>query len=59
MSPYQQPEISNPTTVRDNASMATGVDAAAWCADRYQSYRPEDNTYQPFDGPRRSCTRPI
>jgi hypothetical protein len=26
------------------------------CARRYRSYRPEDNTYQPFDGgPRRQC----
>lgn len=26
------------------------------CMDRYRSYRPEDNTYQPFDGgPRRQC----
>lgn len=26
------------------------------CFDRYRSYRPEDNTYQPYDGgPRRQC----
>jgi hypothetical protein len=26
------------------------------CSKRYRSYRPEDNTYQPFDGgPRRQC----
>ncbi|MGO7632878.1 BA14K family protein [Rhizobium leguminosarum] len=29
--------------------------AAARCAARYKSYRAEDNTYQPWDGPRRSC----
>ncbi|MBX4862852.1 BA14K family protein [Rhizobium sophorae] len=29
--------------------------AAARCAARYRSYRPEDNTYQPWEGPRRSC----
>ncbi|TDW20739.1 BA14K-like protein [Rhizobium azibense] len=29
--------------------------AAARCAARYKSYRPEDNTYQPWEGPRRSC----
>ncbi|MGO8071655.1 BA14K family protein [Rhizobium leguminosarum] len=29
--------------------------AAARCAARYKSYRPQDNTYQPWDGPRRSC----
>ncbi|MDL2399854.1 BA14K family protein [Rhizobium mayense] len=25
------------------------------CADRYQSYRASDNTYQPSHGPRRQC----
>jgi ubiquitin len=31
-----------------------------WCANRYQSYRMGDNTYQPFDGsPRRSCQSPF
>ncbi|AYG58721.1 BA14K family protein [Rhizobium jaguaris] len=25
------------------------------CADRYQSYRASDNTYQPSHGPRREC----
>ncbi|MBB4277931.1 BA14K family protein [Rhizobium mongolense] len=31
------------------------IQPAAWCAARYKSYRPEDNTYQPWEGPRRSC----
>ena len=35
-----------------------GPAAAAWCAARYRSYRARDNTYQPFDGPRRSCLPP-
>ena len=26
-----------------------------WCASRYRSYRPYDNTYQPYRGPRRQC----
>ncbi|WP_162939562.1 BA14K family protein [Neorhizobium sp. NCHU2750] len=30
-----------------------------WCHERYRSYRPEDNSYQPFDGgPRKACTSP-
>lgn len=29
-----------------------------WCAARYRSYRPEDNTYQSYAGPRRSCEGP-
>lgn len=33
-----------------------GSDHAQSCFDRYRSYRPEDNTYQPFSGgPRRQC----
>ena len=31
-------------------------DHASYCFSRYRSYRPEDNTYQPFGcGPRRQC----
>ena len=29
-----------------------------WCAERYRSYRVEDNSYQPFGGGRRPCTSP-
>jgi hypothetical protein len=29
-----------------------------WCYDRYRSYRASDNTYQPFNGPRRQCYSP-
>ncbi len=29
-----------------------------WCYDRYRSYRASDNTYQPYNGPRRSCNSP-
>lgn len=33
-----------------------GSDHVQSCFDRYRSYRPEDNTYQPFSGgPRRQC----
>ncbi|WP_168879295.1 BA14K family protein [Rhizobium sp. P28RR-XV] len=32
--------------------------AAAWCAARYQSYRREDNSYQPWEGLRRTCSPP-
>lgn len=30
-------------------------DHVAWCMSRYRSYQPEDNSYQPFSGPRRQC----
>ncbi|GAB1582143.1 BA14K family protein [Phyllobacterium phragmitis] len=29
-----------------------------WCANRYRSYRAYDNTYQPYNGPRRQCYSP-
>ena len=30
----------------------------AWCYDTYRSYRAYDNTYQPYEGPRRQCWSP-
>ena len=29
-----------------------------WCESRYRSYRAYDNTWQPYDGPRRQCWSP-
>lgn len=29
-----------------------------WCYDRYRSYRASDNTFQPYNGPRRQCYSP-
>ncbi|WP_371411998.1 BA14K family protein [Neorhizobium sp. T6_25] len=29
-----------------------------WCATRYRSYRPRDNSYTPFSGGRRQCESP-
>ncbi|MFA1623419.1 BA14K family protein [Rhizobium mongolense] len=39
----------------DRVGTKMNTQAAARCAARYKSYRPEDNTYQPWEGPRRSC----
>jgi len=30
----------------------------AWCYDRYRSYREYDNSWQPYNGPRRECISP-
>jgi hypothetical protein len=30
----------------------------SWCYDRYRSYRASDNTFQPYQGPRRACRSP-
>lgn len=29
-----------------------------WCYDRYRSYREYDNSWQPYNGPRRECISP-
>ena len=29
-----------------------------WCFNRYRSYRASDNTFQPYNGPRRRCRSP-
>ena len=29
-----------------------------WCADRYRSYRPRDDSYTPYSGGRRRCVSP-
>lgn len=35
-----------------------GNDHVTWCFNRYRSYRASDNTYQPYNGPRRQCQSP-
>lgn len=30
-----------------------------WCASRYRSYRASDDTFQPFEGPRKPCLSPF
>jgi hypothetical protein len=30
----------------------------AWCSQRFRSYRASDNTWQPYNGPRRQCVSP-
>jgi hypothetical protein len=29
-----------------------------WCYNRYKSYRSSDNTFQPYNGPRKQCYSP-
>ncbi|WP_027998964.1 BA14K family protein [Sinorhizobium arboris] len=31
---------------------------AEWCAKRYRTYRPQDNTYRPYSGGRQTCISP-
>ncbi|ANL46472.1 BA14K-like protein [Rhizobium phaseoli] len=50
-SPFQQ----NIAESDEGGGAKVSAQAAARCAARYRSYRPEDNSYQPWNGPRRSC----
>ena len=36
----------------------SGSPHVRWCANRYRSYRAYDNTFQPYNGPRRQCHSP-
>jgi hypothetical protein len=37
---------------------SVGNDHVSWCYSRYRSYRASDNTFQPYNGPRRQCYSP-
>jgi hypothetical protein len=37
----------------------SGSSHTQWCYDRYRSYRAYDNTFQPYNGPRRQCYSPF
>lgn len=40
------------------AQSNVGSRHVSWCYSRYRSYREWDNTYQPYQGPRRQCHSP-
>lgn len=42
----------------NRARVAGGSPHTRWCYARYRSYRAWDNTYQPYNGPRRPCYSP-
>jgi hypothetical protein len=47
------------TVAQPRAVIVEGGNAHVdWCYSRYRSYRAWDNTYQPFNGPRRECFSP-
>ncbi|MCF3640639.1 BA14K family protein [Rhizobium sp. TRM95111] len=39
-------------------SYSGGSSHTNWCYNRYRSYRAWDNTFQPYEGPRRQCISP-
>ncbi len=42
----------------NNVYSGGGSAHVQWCYDRYRSYRASDNTFQPYNGPRRQCNSP-
>ena len=59
-SPYliRQDSVASSAEV-DQTNLHADSDHVSWCLERYRSYRPDDNTYQPFQGPRRPCESPF
>jgi hypothetical protein len=49
--------INNNNNYRYN-NYSGGNAHVRWCYDRYRSYRASDNTFQPYNGPRRQCYSP-
>lgn len=44
--------------VNQNYRAPAGNSHINWCLNKYRSYDPSSNTYQPFNGPRRYCNSP-
>ena len=44
--------------VNDQNRVYEGNAHVQWCYDHYRSYRASDNTFQPYNGPRRQCHSP-
>jgi hypothetical protein len=55
--PYYAPRTYYAPAPRRIYRSATNAHVA-WCYNRYRSYRAYDNSYQPFNGPRRECISP-
>lgn len=50
-------EMARPQPVyRGRVSLSEGH--IRWCYNQYRSYRASDNTFQPYNGPRRECRSP-
>ncbi|WP_337182791.1 BA14K family protein [Shinella sp.] len=46
------------SAIANDRAYAGGSSHVNWCANRYRSYRAYDNTFQPYNGPRRQCVSP-
>ncbi|WP_265518065.1 BA14K family protein [Nitratireductor luteus] len=57
---YARPHYARPYYVRPRPERSYRLSRqhVSWCYDRYRSYRAYDNTFQPYNGPRRACRSP-
>ncbi|MFC5036907.1 BA14K family protein [Tianweitania sediminis] len=55
---YVQPRYVAPRFVRPAPRIRLSAAHVRWCHARYRSYRSSDNTFQPYNGPRRQCYSP-
>jgi BA14K-like protein len=46
------------SAIANDRAYVGGGSHVRWCANRYRSYRAYDNTFQPYNGPRRQCYSP-
>lgn len=61
---YATPPAAAPRAIDGNPAISgTGPENPKphvdWCLNRYRSYRAADDTFQPFQGPRRRCNSPF
>lgn len=50
--------VSQPRPVQVSPSWRHNDAHLRWCHNRFRSYRASDNTFQPYNGPRRQCVSP-
>ncbi|MBV2143104.1 BA14K family protein [Falsochrobactrum sp. TDYN1] len=50
--------LSSPAPVQRAPVYRHSNSHVQWCYNRYRSYRASDNTFQPYNGPRRQCYSP-
>lgn len=54
-----EPLEVRPSTRPQMKRMRPDASHMQWCANRYNSYRTSDNSYQPLAGPRTGCNSPF
>ncbi|MCT7375146.1 BA14K family protein [Chelativorans salis] len=55
---YTRPRYVRPRYVEPRPVYRLSSAHVQWCYNRYRSYRDWDNTFQPYNGPRRACISP-